>query len=63
MAENTLNIYEKKAEEMTRVTFITAKDVFAQTDGGFLSLDTNGAEEMAVEVGVGHTEAIDGNEA
>lgn len=50
MAENTLNIYEKKAEEMTRVTFITAKDVFAQTDGGFLSLDTNGEHYDRVKV-------------
>ncbi|MCR4793129.1 MAG: DUF1854 domain-containing protein [Lachnospiraceae bacterium] len=50
MAENTLNIYEKKAEEMTRVTMITSDDLFRQTEGGFLSLDAGGRHYDRVRV-------------
>ena len=50
MAENTLNIYEKKAEEMTRMNMITDKDVFTQTEGGFLSLDTEGTHYDRVRI-------------
>ena len=38
MAEDTLNIYEKKAAEMTATNMITREDTFAKTKGGFLSL-------------------------
>lgn len=50
MAENTLNIYEKKAEEMTRMNMITDKDVFTQTEGGFLSLDAEGTHYDRVRI-------------
>ena len=50
MAENTLNIYEKKAEEMTRLRIITAADKFTKTEGGFLSLDYNGEHYDRVKV-------------
>jgi hypothetical protein len=33
MAEDTINIYEKKAEEMTAIHMITAKDKFEKTGG------------------------------
>ena len=39
MSENLVNIYEKKAEEMTAIHMITAKDKFEETEGGFVSLD------------------------
>lgn len=42
MAEDTLNIYEKKAAEMTATNMITREDTFAKTKGGFLSLDCKG---------------------
>ena len=35
---NTLNIYEKKAEEMTAIHIITKNDKFEETEGGFVSL-------------------------
>ncbi len=50
MAENTLNIYEKKAEEMTRMNMIGKEAVFEQTDGGFLSLDADGVHYDRVKI-------------
>ncbi|MBR6403078.1 MAG: DUF1854 domain-containing protein [Eubacterium sp.] len=50
MAENTINIYEKKAEEMTAIHIITAKDKFQQTEGGFVSLDYDGTHYDRVKV-------------
>ncbi len=50
MAEDTLNIYEKKAEEMTAMHMITAKDKFSQTEGGFVSLDYDGVHYERIRV-------------
>lgn len=50
MTENTLNIYEKKAEEMTRMNMISSGDVFRQTEGGFLSLDAGGVHYDRVKI-------------
>ncbi len=50
MSDNTLNIYEKKAEEMTAIHMITAGDKFTGTEGGFLSLDYNGVHYDRVRV-------------
>lgn len=50
MSENVLNIYEKKAEEMTSTNVITDKDKFTKTSGGFLSLDCNGKHYKRVRI-------------
>ena len=50
MSENVLNIYEKKAEEMTSTNIITGKDKFTKTSGGFLSLDCNGKHYKRVRI-------------
>ena len=50
MSDNTLNIYEKKAEEMTATNIITQKEKFTKTAGGFLSLDYNGEHYKRVRV-------------
>ncbi|SMC76882.1 protein of unknown function [Oscillospiraceae bacterium] len=50
MAEDTLNIYEKKAAEMTATNMITREDTFAKTKGGFLSLDCKGTHYDRVRV-------------
>ena len=50
MAENTLNIYEQKAEEMTATHIISPGDKFSQTDGGFISLDYEGKHYDRVKV-------------
>ena len=50
MSDNTLNFYEKKAEEMTATNIITAKEKFTKTNGGFLSLDYNGEHYKRVRV-------------
>ncbi|MBO4592069.1 MAG: DUF1854 domain-containing protein [Eubacterium sp.] len=50
MADNTINIYEKKAEEMTAIHIITEKDKFQQTEGGFVSLDYDGVHYDRVKV-------------
>ena len=42
MEDNTINIYEKKAEEMTAMHIITADDKFTETEGGFVSFDFGG---------------------
>ena len=42
MAEDTINIYEKKAEEMTAIHIISKEDKFQETEGGFVSFDFNG---------------------
>ena len=47
---NTLNIYEKKAEEMTAIHIITKKDKFEQTEGGFVSLDYDGVHYDRIKV-------------
>ena len=50
MAEDTLNIYEKRAEEMTATNMITREDTFAKTKGGFLSLDCKGTHYDRVRI-------------
>lgn len=50
MSENTLNIYEKKAEEMTSTNIISKGDKFSKTSGGFLSLDYNGKHYKRVRI-------------
>ena len=50
MKEDTINIYEKKAEEMTAIYMITAKDRFEETEGGFVSLDYDGVHYDRVKV-------------
>ena len=50
MEENTVNIYEKKAEEMTAIHIITRKDRFEKTEGGFVSLDYDGVHYDRVKV-------------
>ena len=50
MAENVVNIYEKKAEEMTAIHIITKKDTFQQTEGGFVSLDYDGVHYDRIKV-------------
>ena len=50
MEDNTINIYEKKAEEMTAIHMITAKDKFEETEGGFVSLDYEGVHYERVNV-------------
>ena len=47
---NTLNIYEKKAEEMTAIHIITKNDKFEETEGGFVSLDYDGIHYDRVKV-------------
>ena len=42
MSDNTINIYEKKAEEMTATHLIKPTDRFERTAGGFVSLDYDG---------------------
>lgn len=50
MSENLVNIYEKRAEEMTAIHMITAKDKFMETEGGFVSLDYDGVHYDRVNV-------------
>ena len=50
MSDNTLNIFEQKAEEMTATHIIPATAVFAQTDGGFVSLDLDGKHYDRVKI-------------
>ena len=50
MSDNTINIYEKKAEEMTAIHMITAKDKFEKTEGGFISLTYDGVRYDRVKV-------------
>ena len=50
MADNTLNIFEKKAEEMTAIHMITDKEKFERTEGGFVSLDYNGVHYDRIKV-------------
>ena len=50
MSENLVNIYEKRAEEMTAIHMITAKDRFEETEGGFVSLDYDGVHYDRVKV-------------
>ena len=50
MSENTVNIYEKRAEEMTSTVILTAEDIFGQTEGGFVCLDQNGTHYDRVNI-------------
>ncbi len=50
MSDNTINIYEKKAAEMTATNIIDPEDVFSKTPGGFLSLDRGGEHYERVRV-------------
>lgn len=50
MEENTLNIYEKKAEEMTATHIIPPDAGFACTEGGFVSLELDGKHYDRVKV-------------
>lgn len=50
MEENTINIYEKKAEEMTAMHMISKNDKFSETEGGFVSFDFNGVHYDRVKV-------------
>ena len=47
---NTLNIYEKKAEEMTAIHMISKDDKFAETEGGFVSFDYDGVHYDRIKV-------------
>lgn len=47
---NTINMYEKKAEEMTATHMITAEAVFEKTEGGFLSLEYDGKHYDKIKV-------------
>jgi len=48
--EDTINIYEKKAEEMTALHMISKEDKFAETEGGFVSFDYNGVHYDRIKV-------------
>jgi len=50
MTEDVVNIYEKKAEEMTAIHMITKKDEFKETDGGFVSFDYDGVHYDRIKV-------------
>ena len=50
MSDNTLNIFEQKAEEMTATHIIPVTAVFTQTEGGFVSLDLDGKHYDRVKV-------------
>ena len=50
MAENTLNIYEQKAAEMTATHIISPTDKFTATEGGFISLYYEGRHYDRVKV-------------
>ena len=50
MADQVVNIYEKKAEEMTAIHMITKKDKFLQTEGGFVALDYDGVHYDRIKV-------------
>ena len=51
MAENdSLNIYEKEAEEMTALKKITAENKFERTSGGFINLTFEGQTYERVKV-------------
>ena len=50
MADISENIFEKRAEEMTAIHLITAKDKFEETEGGFVNLDYDGVHYERVHV-------------
>ena len=50
MADQVVNIYEKKAEEMTAIHIISKKDKFAETEGGFVSFDYDGVHYDRIKV-------------
>ena len=47
---NSLNIYEKEAEEMTAMRKITKQNKFERTDGGFVNLTFDGVLYERVKV-------------
>ena len=47
---NTINIYEKKAEEMTAIHIISKDDKFEETEGGFVSFDYDGVHYDRIKV-------------
>jgi hypothetical protein len=50
MADNSLNTFEKEAEEMTAMHVITKNDKFERTGGGFVDLTYNGVKYERVKV-------------
>lgn len=50
MADNSLNTFEKEAEEMTAMHVITKNDKFERTGGGFVDLIYNGVKYERVKV-------------
>ena len=50
MSDNaTINMYEKRAEEMTATRIIDPSSVFEQTEGGFLSFEFEGAHYERIQ--------------
>jgi len=47
---NTIDIYEKEAEEMTAMHMITSEDKFERTEGGFVNLTRDGILYERVKV-------------
>ncbi|MBO4775254.1 MAG: DUF1854 domain-containing protein [Lachnospiraceae bacterium] len=50
MADNSLNTFEKEAEEMTAMHVITKNDKFERTGGGFVDLTYDGVKYERVKV-------------
>ena len=50
MADNSLNTFEKEAEEMTAMHVITKNDKFERTGGGFVDLTYNGVKYERIKV-------------
>lgn len=50
MAENTIDMFEKEAEEMTAMHIISANEKFESTEGGFVNLIFDGQTYEKVQV-------------
>ena len=50
MADNSINTYEKEAEEMTAMRVISVKDKFERTSGGFVNFTFEGVKYERVKV-------------
>ncbi len=50
MSENAVNIFEKKAEEMTAMNIISPSDTFTLTAGGTVMLDHEGTRYNRVKI-------------
>ncbi len=50
MKDDTINIFEKKAEEMTAMNMFSGNEQFEETEGGFVSLDYNGVHYERIKV-------------